>query len=78
MGSEMCIRDRNWNQSWEDYNINNINLTSDYIGPQSYQGLGGIRIPDRDIDSDSMIAIFDNLPSAVLMVVTTLIMMAHV
>ena len=23
-----------WNQSWEDYNENNINLTSDYIGPQ--------------------------------------------
>ena len=54
--------DGNWNQSWEDYNENNINLTSDYIGPQSYQGLGGIHIPDRDLDSDSMIAILDNLP----------------
>ncbi len=51
-----------WNQSWEDYNENNINLTSDYIGPQSYQGLGGIHIPERDIDSDSIIAILDNLP----------------
>ena len=51
-----------WNLSWEDYNENNINLTSDYIGPQSYQGLGAIHIPERDIDSDSMIAILDNLP----------------
>ena len=51
-----------WNQSWTDYNENNINLTSDYIGPQSYQGLGGIHIPERDIDSDSIIAILDNLP----------------
>jgi len=51
-----------WNQSWTDYNENNINLTSDYIGPQSYQGLGGIHISERDIDSDSMIAILDNLP----------------
>jgi alpha-tubulin suppressor-like RCC1 family protein len=51
-----------WNQSWEDYNENNINLTSDYIGPQIYQGLGGIHIPERDIDSDSIIAILDNLP----------------
>ena len=54
--------DGNWNLTWEDYNENNINLTSDNIGPQSYQGLGGIHIPERDIDSDSMIAILDNLP----------------
>ncbi len=51
-----------WNLSWTDYNENNINLTSNYIGPQSYQGLGAIHISERDIDSDSMIAILDNLP----------------
>ena len=35
----------------------------DYIGPSSYNGAGGIHISERDIDSDSVIAILDNLPN---------------
>ena len=55
--------DGNWNNSWSDWNTNFVNLSSDYIGPSSYQGVGAIHIPERDIDSDSIIAILDNLPN---------------
>ncbi len=54
--------DGNWNTSWGDANLSHVNLSSDSIGPASYQGAGGIHISDRDIDSDSIIAILDNLP----------------
>ena len=55
--------DGNWNDSWSDANLSHVNLSSDSIGPASYQGAGGIHISERDIDSDSMIAILDNLPN---------------
>ena len=55
--------DGNWNQSFSDWNTNFVNLSSDNIGPLTYQGVGGIHISERDIDSDSMIAILDNYPN---------------
>ncbi|MDC3299830.1 hypothetical protein OAV20_01170 [Euryarchaeota archaeon] len=55
--------DGNWNNSWSDWNTNFVNLSSDNIGPLTYQGAGAIHISERDIDSDSIIAILDNLPN---------------
>lgn len=55
--------DGNWNNSWSDVNLSHVNLSSDYIGPSSYYGAGGIHISERDIDSDSVIGILDNLPN---------------
>jgi len=54
--------DGNWNQTWSDWNTNFVNLSTDYIGPLSYQGAGAIHISERDIDSDNVIAILDDLP----------------
>ncbi len=55
--------DGNWNNSWSDVNLSHVNLSSDNIGPSSYNGAGGIHISERDIDSDSVIGILDNLPN---------------
>ena len=55
--------DGNWNNSWSDWNTNFVNLSSDNIGPLTYQGAGAIHISERDIDSDSIIAILDNFPN---------------
>ncbi|MBL6883566.1 MAG: hypothetical protein ISR09_04175 [Candidatus Thalassarchaeum sp.] len=55
--------DGNWNNSFSDFNTNFVNLSSDNIGPLTYQGAGAIHISERDIDSDSIIAILDNFPN---------------
>ena len=55
--------DGNWNNSFSDCNTNFVNLSSDNIGPLTYQGAGAIHISERDIDSDSIIAILDNFPN---------------
>ena len=55
--------DGNWNQSFGDWNWSFVNLSSDNIGPLTYQGAGGVHISERDIDNDSIISILDNLPN---------------
>ena len=55
--------DGNWNNSFSDWNTNFVNLSSDNIGPLTYQGAGAIHISERDIDSDSIVAILDNFPN---------------
>ena len=57
------VGDGSWNQTWSDWNYNFVNLSSDNVGPLSYQGAGGVHIPERDIDNDSTIGILDNLPN---------------
>ena len=55
--------DGNWNNSFSDFNTNFVNLSTDNIGPLTYQGAGAIHISERDIDSDSIIGILDNFPN---------------
>jgi alpha-tubulin suppressor-like RCC1 family protein len=55
--------DGNWNDSFSDWNTIFVNLSTDNIGPLTYQGAGAIHISERDIDSDSIIAILDNIPN---------------